>query len=157
MNTEEMLDQIDELLDQGMSWPGGRRLVSVEKIKIVIDDIRLNMPTEIKQARSIVADRAQILDSAKREAESITRAAEEKARALVAQEEIVRLAQQRANEILTSAQAKSREMRKAAQEFVDDIMRTADDGMTQTLNELRKTRASLRQQIPQAPAQQPQE
>jgi len=97
MNTEEMLDQIDELLDQGMSWPGGRRLVSVEKIKIVIDDIRLNMPTEIKQARSIVADRAQILDSAKREAESITRAAEEKARALVAQEEIVRLAQQRAN------------------------------------------------------------
>jgi len=157
MNTEEMLDQIDELLDQGMSWPGGRRLVSVEKIKIVIDDIRLNMPTEIKQARSIVADRAQILDSAKREAESITRAAEEKARALVAQEEIVRLAQQRANEILTSAQAKSREMRKAAQEFVDDIMRTADDGMTQTLNELRKTRASLRQQIPQAPAQQSQE
>jgi len=157
MNTEEMLDQIDELLDQGMSWPGGRRLVSFEKIKIVIDDIRLNMPTEIKQARSIVADRAQILDSAKREAESITRAAEEKARALVAQEEIVRLAQQRANEILTSAQAKSREMRKAAQEFVDDIMRTADDGMTQTLNELRKTRASLRQQIPQAPAQQSQE
>ena len=156
MNTEELLDQIDDMLDKGMSLPGGRRLVEVEKIRVVIDDIRLIMPTEIKQARSIVADRAQILESAKREAESITKAAEDKARAMVAQEEIVRQAQQRANEILTAAQSKSREMRKAAQEFVDDIMRTADDGMTQTLNELRKTRASLRQAIPQA-AQRPQE
>lgn len=156
MNTEELLDQIDELLEKGMGLPGGRRVVEVEKVRVVIDDIRLNMPTEIKQARGIVADRAKILEDAKREAESITRAAEDKARAMVAQEEIVRQAQQRANEILTAAQSKSREMRKAAQEFVDDIMRTADDGMTQTLNELRKTRASLRQSIPQA-AQHPQE
>ena len=129
MNTEELLDQIDDMLDKGMSLPGGRRLVEVEKIRV---------------------------ESAKREAESITKAAEDKVRAMVAQEEIVRQAQQRANEILTAAQSKSREMRKAAQEFVDDIMRTADDGMTQTLNELRKTRASLRQAIPQA-AQRPQE
>jgi len=154
MSIEELLDQIDDMLDKGMNWPGGRRLVDVEKLRIVIDDIRLNMPTEIKQAKGIVADRADIISSAKREAEVIIHNSEERARAMVAQEEITKLAQQKANEILSGAQAKSREMRKAAQEFVEDIMRTADDGLTQNLNELRKTRASLRQPIPTSQQQQ---
>ena len=45
------------------------------------------------------------------------------------------------------------EMRKAAQDFVDDIMRRADEGLTQNLSEVRKTRAALRQQIPAVQSQ----
>ena len=41
-------------------------------------------------------------------------------------------------------------MRKAAQDFVDDIMRRADEGLTANLGEVRRTRASLKQQIPTA-------
>ena len=63
-------------------------------------------------------------------------------------EEIVKLAQQKAAEIIATAQTKSREMRKAAQDFVDDIMRRADEGLTANLGEVRKTRAALKQQIP---------
>ena len=43
-----------------------------------------------------------------------------------------------------------KEMRKAAQDFVDDIMRRADEGLTANLGEVRKTRAALKQQIPSA-------
>ena len=149
-NMEELLDQLDEMLDKGMRFPGGRAVLEAEKLRVVIDDIRLNMPPEIKQARGIVADRADIITTAKRESDNIIRAAEERAKALVAQEEITRLAQQKASEIISNAQAKSREMRKAAQDFVDDIMRRADEGLTANLAEIRKTRASLKQQIPQA-------
>ena len=106
------------------------------------------MPSEIKQARGIVADRADIITNAKKEADSIIRNAEERAKALVAQEEITRLAQEKASEIISASQTKSMEMRKAAQEFVDDLMRRADDGLTANLAEIRKTRASLKQQIP---------
>ena len=49
---------------------------------------------------------------------------------MVAQEEIVKLSQAKAAEIIAAAQGKSREMRKAAQDFVDDIMRRADEGLT---------------------------
>ena len=44
--------------------------------------------------------------------------------------------------------AKRDRMRKAAQDFVDDIMRRADEGLTANLGEVRKTRAALKQQIP---------
>ncbi len=150
MTLDELLEQFDEVLDSGIKIPGKKTVVDVEKLRAVVDDIRLNIPSEIKQARGIVADRADIITTAKREADGIIRNAEEHAKAMVAQEEIVKLAQERATEIITAAQAKSREMRKAAQDFVDDIMRRADEGLTSNLGEIRKTRAALKQQIPTA-------
>ncbi len=148
MTLDELLEQFDEVLDSGFKIPGKKTVVDVEKLRAVVDDIRLNIPAEIKQAKGIVADRADIIQNAKREADGIIRSAEERAKAMAAQEEIVKLAQQKATEIITSAQNKSRDMKKAAQEFVDDIMRRADEGLTANLCDVRKTRAALKQQIP---------
>ena len=148
MNIDEYLDQLDDMLEKGWSFPGGRRVVDVEKVRNIVDDIRLSIPTEIKQAKGIVSDRADIITTAKREAETIIKGAEERARAMVAQEEITKLAQAKAHEIIAQAQAKSRDMRKAAQDFVDDLMRRSDEGLTQHLSDLRKLRSSLKQTIP---------
>ncbi len=148
MTLDELLEQFDEVLDSGIKIPGKKTVVDVEKLRAVVDDIRLNIPSEIKQARGIVADRTEIITTAKREADGIIRNAEEKAKAMVAQEEIVKMAQEKAAEIISNAQGKAREMRRAAQDFVDDIMRRADEGLTANLGEIRKTRAALKQQSP---------
>lgn len=146
MTLDELLEQFDEVLDSGIKIPGKKTVVDIEKLRAVVDDIRLNIPSEIKQARGIVADRADIITTAKREADGIIRSAEEKAKAMVAQEEIVKMAQEKAAEIISNAQGKSKEMRRAAQDFVDDIMRRADEGLTANLGEIRKTRNALKQQ-----------
>ena len=150
MTLDELLEQFDEVLDSGIKIPGKKSVVDIEKLRAVVDDIRLNIPSEIKQARGIVADRADIITTAKREADGIIRTAEEKAKAMVAQEEIVKMAQEKAAEIISNAQGKAKEMRRAAQDFVDDIMRRADEGLTANLGEIRKTRAALTQQSPNA-------
>jgi len=153
MNVEELLERFDEIIDK--AWSVGKRsVVHSEELKVVIDDIRLNMPAEIKQARGIVSERVDIINTAKKEAEDIIKSAEEKARAMVAQEEITKMAQQKASEILASAQQKNREMKAAVQDFVDDLMKRADEDLTSNLAEVRKTRASLRQQRPQMQAEQ---
>ena len=105
MNIDELLDVMDETLEEAVNLPftGGKRMVDVEKVRDIIDDIRLNMPAEIRQAKAIVQDRADIVESAKKEAEAIVKRAEDRARAMVAQEAIVKAAQQKATEILTSA------------------------------------------------------
>ena len=117
MTLDELLEQFDEVLDSGIKIPGRKTVVDVENLRAVVDDIRLNIPAEIKQAKGIVADRADIITNAKREADGIIRSAEERAKAMTAQEEIVKLAQQKAAEIIATSQQKSREMRKAAQDF----------------------------------------
>ena len=146
MNIDEVLDIMDELLDKAWSLPlsGGRCVVDADKVRDLIDDIRINLPTEIKQAQAIVSDRNEILSVAKSEGENIIRKAEERAKALIAQEEIIKLSQNKASDILTQTQMQSREMRQAAQAFSDDILRTTEEAMTKSLNELRTTRQALR-------------
>lgn len=72
MNIEEILDMLDELLDRAWNLPlsGGRCVIDAEKVREMVDDIRLNLPDEIKQAKAIVKDRTEILSSAKSEAEA---------------------------------------------------------------------------------------
>jgi F0F1-type ATP synthase membrane subunit b/b' len=157
MTLEELLEQFDEALDSGIKVPGKKTIIDIEKLRAVVDEIRLNIPAEIKQAKGIVADRADIINDAKREADGIVRTAEERAAALVAQEEITKLARAKAGEVLAAAQKKSRDMRRAAQDFVDDLMARADEQLTANLGEIKKTRAALRQQIPPANNSQNQE
>ena len=78
MPIEEILDQLDELIDRSWSLPltGGRCVVDADKVRELLDDVRLNLPTEIRQAQSIVADRTAIVDEAKKEAEAIIARAE---------------------------------------------------------------------------------
>ncbi|MCM0705179.1 ATPase [Faecalicatena sp. BF-R-105] len=149
MNIEEILDMLDELLDKSWSLPlsGGRSVVDDEKIRELLDDIRLNLPSEIKQAKAIVADRADILATAKREADAVVRRAEDRARALIAQEEIIKQAQQKAAEILSQAQTKAKELRNASQDFSDDLLRQSEETLTKLLTEVRTTRQAMRSSL----------
>ncbi len=146
MNIDDILDSLDELLDRAWSLPltGGRCVVDADKVRDLIDDIRLNLPTEVKQAKAIVSDRGEIIGVAKREAESIVRKAEDRARAMIAQEEVVRQAQEKAAEIISQAQYKSREMRQAAQDFSDGVLKQTEDALVRSLTDVKNTRQALR-------------
>ena len=113
MNIDELLDLMEETLEDatGLPFAGGKRVVDIDKLQDIIDEVRLNLPTEVRQARAIVNDRADIVADAKRGAEALVRKAEERARILVGEQEIVKAAQQRAAEIVGGAQTQAREMR----------------------------------------------
>lgn len=148
MSIEEILDQLDELIDRAWSLPltGGRCVVDADKVRELLDDVRLNMPTEIRQAQSVVADRTEIINNAKKEAETIIARAEKRAAALVEEEEIVRQSRTKAAEIAQQAQQQSREMRQSAKEFVDNILKNTEESLAASMNEVKSTRAAFRQQ-----------
>ena len=146
MSIDEILDMMDDMLDRAWNLPltGGRSVLDTEKLREMIDDIRLNLPGEIKQAKIIVSDRAEIMSTAKKDAENIVRKAEERARALVAQEEVVKEAQAKATELVSSAQTKAREIRQAAQEFSDNVLRETEEALIKSLTEVKTTRQAVR-------------
>ena len=92
---EDLIDELTDVLEKGWHLPfaGGKSFIDSEDAKQILDEIREAIPSEVRKAKAIVADRAQIISEAQREAETIVRVAEEKAKALVNQEEIVRQAQ----------------------------------------------------------------
>ncbi len=146
VSVDELLEELSDIVEKAWNFPlsRGRAMLDVEEVREILGEIREAMPQEIRQAKAIVADRKQIIDDARREAETIVRVAEERARAMVNQDEIVRQAQQKANEMLAQAQARSREMRKASNEYIDDLMRRTDEGLAANLAELRKTRQEIK-------------
>ena len=147
MNIDELLDLMEETMEEasGLPFSGSKRMVDIDKMRDIIDEVRLNMPTEIRQAKAIVNDRADIIASAKREAEAIVKKAEDRARVLVGEEQIVRAAQQRAAEILSSAQSKSREMRTTVTDYCENMLRITEEQLARNAAEVKTVRANLRQ------------
>lgn len=151
MNINENLDLIDDILDAAWSVPlsGGRCVVDIDRVREALDDIRLNMPSEIKQAKLIVNDRKTIIDDARKEAESITKIAEERAKKLIESSEIVRQSQERAKEIITQTNAQNRELKRATNEFIENVLKGTEETLNSSLQEIRSTRQALKGSIKQ--------
>ena len=147
MNVNELLDTIEDTLEESTSMPlsGGKRLVDVEKVRDYLDDIRANLPGELRQAQQIVNDRAQIVDSANAQAQAIVKKAEERARILVSDAEIVKAAQQRAAEITAAAQSESRTLRQTVTDYCDNMLKTTEEAMVENAAQVKTVRANLRQ------------
>ena len=147
MNVNELLDTIEDTLEESTSMPlsGGKRLVDVEKVRDYLDDIRANLPGELRQAQQIVNDRAQIVETANAQAQAIVKKAEERARILVSDAEIVKAAQQRAAEITAAAQSESRTLRQTVTDYCDNMLKTTEEAMMENAAQVKNVRANLRQ------------
>ena len=147
MNVNELLDTIEDTLEESTSMPlsGGKRLVDVEKVRDYLDDIRANLPGELRQAQQIVNDRAQIVDTANAQAQAIVKKTEERARILVSDAEIVKAAQQRAAEITAAAQSESRTLRQTVTDYCDNMLKTTEEAMVENAAQVKNVRANLRQ------------
>ncbi len=146
MNIDDLLDLMDETLEDAFTVPlSGKRMVDAEKLRDIIDDIRLSMPTEIRQAKAIVRDRADIVDGARREADAIIKKSEERARVIVSEQEIVKAAKQRASEILQSAQQQAKEMRGSVTSYCENVLRQTEEQLMRSCSEVKHVRATVRQ------------
>lgn len=146
MNIEDALEAMDEILDKSMQVPFSNKkgLVDVEAIRELIDDIRLNMPTEITQAKNLVNDRKVIISDAKQEADRIIRKAEERAAKLVSQQEITRQATEKANQIMMNAQTKYTELCTSTNEYVDSMLTRVEELLTKDVADIKKARTALK-------------
>ena len=131
MNVNELLDTIEDALEEGANVPlsGGKKIVDVEQIRDYLDEIRANLPGELRQAQQIVNDRAQIVETANAQAQAIVKKAEERARILVSEAEIVKAAQQRAGEITTAAQNEARTLRQTVTDYCDNMLKNTEEKM----------------------------
>ena len=71
MNVDELLDLMEETLEEGTAMPfsAGKRVVDVDKMRDIIDDVRANLPDEMRQSKKIVEDRERIVQEARQEAD----------------------------------------------------------------------------------------
>ena len=115
-----------------------------EAVLNLLDDIKVQLPVELAEAKRLVTARDEFIGNAKQEAESLRRAAEDRARMLVDQQEIMRVARSKSNEMVGRAEQKSRELRQAANAYVDDALRRTEEAVNAALDEVRQSRQRYR-------------
>ena len=145
MKVDDLILDLQNLIDNAKSVPfsSGKVMVSSDEIFDIIGQIQDAMPAEVRQAKNIVADRKQILSEANSEAENIIRAAEERKKVMLNQNELVREAQVKARDLVEDAKAKSGEIRKAANVYADGILKRAEESLSNQLADVKKTRTNL--------------
>ena len=166
MNVEDLLNQIEDLLEEGKSGLGNRVRVNAESIRDIIADIRNSLPDEVIQARKVAAERKVILQQASDAAEFKMKQAEIQAKKLVEQSEITKQAQMNAkeiineakrqateliekakvnsNEIVENAQRWASELRTGASNFVETIMSESDEILAKSIEDFSKSLNKVR-------------
>lgn len=149
MTVNEILDTLEDLVERSWSLPltGGRAAISVRDVIDLIDEVRLALPKEIKQAKMIVTDRKDIIADAKKEAAGIIADAEKKAQRMVAENEIVQRAQERANHMLASAHSQSSELRRMTNNYVENLLSAGESALMKNTQELKSAHNEIRRLI----------
>ncbi|MGL4791999.1 MAG: hypothetical protein ACRCW1_11375 [Anaerotignaceae bacterium] len=134
-----LLDELEDLLDNSKAVPFSNKVhVNKEDLYSVIAEIRAILPNDIKQSKFIVQERSKILLDAQKEAEEITRGAEEKVERLINEHEVTRAAYARGTEIIENSKKSAREMRIGATEYADEVLAVAEERLRQMMENLRK-------------------
>jgi len=88
----------------------------------LIDQLRVSVPDEVRQARRITEEAGRITERSREEGDAIIARAQEQAAQMLEERELVRAAQQRAGELLEQAQLEAREVRRGADEYAAGVL-----------------------------------
>ena len=129
---EEILTTLYEMVQDAWSLPLGADKCVLERDKVLdlLDEISNQLPGELKQAKTIVESRNEVITNAKREAENILKQAEQRARQMISHEEVYLQAQKEADDLMKNAQAKIKELRQVTNDYVDDSMKRTEDALS---------------------------
>ena len=145
MSIDEILEEMDELLDKSASVPfaSHKKVIDGERLRELINDVRLNMPHELKEAKKIEFDCQRILNEAKINAEAIIRKAEERAAQIVSKEAIVAEAKKKAIDMLTKAQTASKTLQQNAINSVNKLMNDTELHYARALQEMKVMKSRM--------------
>lgn len=142
----ELIETLYTMVTEAWGVPLGndKCIVERENVLEILNEIKTRIPVELAEAKRLVSARDEFIGNAKREAESIRKNAEDKARAMLEEQEIVRVAKQHSAELVSNAEYKSKELRRVANEYVDEILRRTEETVGSALKSINESRASFR-------------
>ena len=98
------MDRLESILSAGMRVPfGNKAIIDEQALLDAIDQMRIAIPEEIKQAKRVAQDRERLIANAQAEADQILAAARERAAYLLQDKELTRSAELRAQGIIDDA------------------------------------------------------
>ncbi len=161
----ELLNALYEMIDEARGGFGGSCKIDRDKALDILDEVRRVFPVEIDESQRIMAQRAEYLANAERDADRIRKQAEEQARQMIddseiqarvkakateilqeterRRDEMIRQAETAASEATAKAEQRSTELQQAANGYCDDVLRRTEEALNEALTEVQQARSQF--------------
>ena len=141
------LDRIDEIIamvESARSVPMSRNCMLDRGEMIgVLDELRAELPGELRKAAALLEERDSILDSGQREADRIVGEGEREHARLVSMHEITVSAEHEANRIVGEARAEAQRLRDEVDDYVDTALANFEQFLTRSLASIERGRDKM--------------
>lgn len=137
MDGLELLDELEEIIDKGASVPfSGRCILERDELMDVLQELKLKLPDDLKQAKWIKEERQRILQEAQSEADEIIKAANEKGISMINEHEITQQAMEQARQIIEKAKAEASAIQESSYNYADSLLETVEKVSVSSMKEL---------------------
>lgn len=145
-NIEDIISALYDMVQDARALPLGADKCILERDKVLdmLDEIIAQLPIELKQARTIVESRNELIGQARREAEGMIRQAQDQASKMIAEEAIYQEAKRQCQEMVQQTKNRMAELRRASNDYMDDALRRTEEAVAMSLEDVRDTRAKFK-------------
>lgn len=142
---EAKLAQLEEMLAEAKPVPlSSSIMLNRAEVDGLVGEIRTAVPEEVKQARWVTKERADVLANARAEADTILDNARKERENLLSSTEIVAAARTEADRIRAEAREDARRLRLEADDYVDAQLAKFEILLQKTLATVERGRENLR-------------
>ena len=149
MDIQFLVERLEALVVNARKLPMTSQVILEQATVLdLIDQLRVAIPEEVRQARKINAESERVIAQARDEAEQIIGAAQEQAAVLLQDQSVLRAAETRAGEIERSAQGKADETMRGADQYASDVLVRLESDLVKTLSVIKKSLEVLDERKP---------
>jgi hypothetical protein len=141
----ELLDQLQETLTQAKGLPfSDNCIVDRQDVLYWVNQIRENLPEEVRQSRWIVEQNRQVVASARQKAESILRETEQRSAIMIDEHEITLRAREMAQSTIDQANQAAWQIRVASTDYARQRLTEIENQLTDILVKVQKNKKELK-------------
>lgn len=145
MDALELLNELEDIIEKGASVPfSGRCILERDELLDVLQELRVKLPEDLKQAKWIKEERQRILQEAQAEADEIIKTVEKKAVNMVDENEITKQAITQGQQIVDRATYEKAQIVDSAYNYSDNLLETVEKVVLSTMKELEQCVAIVR-------------
>lgn len=138
MDILHLVDRLEMLVNQGWRLPFTSNVVIQEDAFLdIIDQMRVSIPEEVKQAKRVSAERERMLKQAQEEADRIVALAQEQVSGLADDHEIVKAAYVQAEEVIAQAHHSAQGVKAEADSYVMEVLSGLEEELMRLLTTVR--------------------
>lgn len=140
-----LLENLEELLESGAKVPfSSKVMVDIEELREVLEDIRLKLPDELKQAKWVKEERQRIIADAEAEADKMINDAQGKIVTMVDEHVITKQALEQKEDIIENANRVSKEISIGTRDYADALLEKVEEVLKETLDVVHNNRKELK-------------